>query len=618
MTESAKPPTPASDTGPLPTDEEAIRAAVAALAARLAPDGAPQEPATQTASVTLAPAAAAATPPAGDAPVTVSPGRALPPAPAEPAASVAPAAPRIDRAPLPGRITSPQVPPRRGPGRLIASLLVLLLLIAGGVWLMRDHPRVAALLDGLRAPAGEPKQATAPPKPAAPVAPRPTVGKPVSPPPGEPTPTATTSAPSPAPSVPPASEPQKVEAPPATPAPPSEPTPATATPTPPSEPAPATATTVPQPAAPAPPSEPAPATATPVPPPAPSVPPTPAPTAASPAPGASPASEPQKVDVPPAPKPPADVASPKQDVAAAPPTFDNVFVRDGRAVVSGRAPSGSRVEVQVDGRTVATVDADPRGEWVAILEAPLPPGGHEVRLVQTPPGGRPVPSDRTVAIVIPPSAGPPPLATAPPVASAPAPAETSKPDAPAQSPPPSAAVPAPRPAATPLVVATPTAPGGASQVLQGPPLARAGDLVLQTVDYDELGRLTVSGQANPGETVRVYLNNAPIGHATAGPDGRWTLAPGRPTPHGPQRLRVDRLTAGGPGVAHRLEVPFERVRVRPGDSVTIVRGDNLWNIARSALGGGERYTAIYEANRNQIRDPNLIYPGQVFVIPKPR
>ena len=71
-------------------------------------------------------------------------------------------------------------------------------------------------------------------------------------------------------------------------------------------------------------------------------------------------------------------------------------------------------------------------------------------------------------------------------------------------------------------------------------------------------------------------------------------------------------------MAHRLEVPFERVTVKPGDAVTIVRGDNLWNIARGALGSGERYTAIYEANRNQIRDPNLIYPGQVFVIPKPR
>ena len=155
-------------------------------------------------------------------------------------------------------------------------------------------------------------------------------------------------------------------------------------------------------------------------------------------------------------------------------------------------------------------------------------------------------------------------------------------------------------------------------MLQGPPLARAGDLVVGTVDYDDVGRMTIAGRANPGETVRVYLNNEPLGDATAGADGKWTLMPGRAVPHGPQRLRVDRLATGGAGVAHRLEVPFERVTVKPGDAVTIVRGDNLWNIARGALGSGERYTAIYEANRNQIRDPNLIYPGQVFVIPKPR
>jgi nucleoid-associated protein YgaU len=610
MTESAKPPTPPSDTGPLPTDEEAIRAAVAALAARLAPDGTPTEPAAKAGRVTLAPAAAA--PPAADAPVTVVPGRVLPPAaaPAKPAAPVATTIPRVDRASVPGRITSLQAPPRRGSGRLIGFLLVLLLLIAGGVWLMRDHPRVVALLDGLRTPVGEPKQATAPPGPTSPAPPRPSAANPAGPPPAapsppaQPAPTAATPAPPPVPSAPPAPEPQKVEVPPAAPTPPTEPPPAAATPapaasSPSTEPAPATATPAPAPAAPSPATEPAPAAATP---------------SATPPPGAPPASAPQKADAPLAAKPPVDVA-------AAPPTFDNVFVRDGRTVVSGRAPARSRVEVHVDGRTVATVDADPRGEWVAILDAPLAPGGHEVRLVQTPPGGRPVPSDRTVAIVIPAAAEPPPLPAAPPaappVASAPPPAVAPKPDTSPQSPP-SAAAPVPRPATVPLVVATPTTPGGASQVLQSPPLARDGDLMLQTVDYDELGRLTVSGRANPGETVRVYLNNEPMGYATAAPDGRWTLAPGRPTPHGPQRLRVDRLTAGGPGVAHRLEVPFERVIVRSGGSVTIVRGDNLWNIARSALGGGERYTAIYEANRNQIRDPNLIYPGQVFVIPKPR
>ncbi|SDN52939.1 Nucleoid-associated protein YgaU, contains BON and LysM domains [Methylobacterium phyllostachyos] len=49
----------------------------------------------------------------------------------------------------------------------------------------------------------------------------------------------------------------------------------------------------------------------------------------------------------------------------------------------------------------------------------------------------------------------------------------------------------------------------------------------------------------------------------------------------------------------------------------IVRGDNLWTISRRTYGEGERYTLIYDANHDQIRDPDLIYPGQILVLPSP-
>lgn len=48
----------------------------------------------------------------------------------------------------------------------------------------------------------------------------------------------------------------------------------------------------------------------------------------------------------------------------------------------------------------------------------------------------------------------------------------------------------------------------------------------------------------------------------------------------------------------------------------IRRGDNLWTIARRVYGQGIRYTTIYQANQSQIRNPNLIYPGQVFDLPE--
>ena len=51
-------------------------------------------------------------------------------------------------------------------------------------------------------------------------------------------------------------------------------------------------------------------------------------------------------------------------------------------------------------------------------------------------------------------------------------------------------------------------------------------------------------------------------------------------------------------------------------SVTVQPGFTLWQIATEQLGAGTRYVQVFEANKDQIRDPDLIYPGQVFAIPE--
>lgn len=50
-------------------------------------------------------------------------------------------------------------------------------------------------------------------------------------------------------------------------------------------------------------------------------------------------------------------------------------------------------------------------------------------------------------------------------------------------------------------------------------------------------------------------------------------------------------------------------------SVIIRRGDTLWEISRRTYGQGVRYTTIYLANQQQIVDPDLISPGQIFSVP---
>ncbi|MEM6382525.1 MAG: LysM peptidoglycan-binding domain-containing protein [Pseudomonadota bacterium] len=63
--------------------------------------------------------------------------------------------------------------------------------------------------------------------------------------------------------------------------------------------------------------------------------------------------------------------------------------------------------------------------------------------------------------------------------------------------------------------------------------------------------------------------------------------------------------------------PSGRISVLDTGRVIIRRGDNLWAISRRVFGQGIRYTTIYDANRGQIEDPALIFPGQVFDLPQP-
>ena len=49
--------------------------------------------------------------------------------------------------------------------------------------------------------------------------------------------------------------------------------------------------------------------------------------------------------------------------------------------------------------------------------------------------------------------------------------------------------------------------------------------------------------------------------------------------------------------------------------IVIQPGNNLWRISRVLYGTGNKFTMLYEANKDQIRNPNLIYPGQVFRTP---
>lgn len=70
-----------------------------------------------------------------------------------------------------------------------------------------------------------------------------------------------------------------------------------------------------------------------------------------------------------------------------------------------------------------------------------------------------------------------------------------------------------------------------------------------------------------------------------------------------------------PKVVVQLTRPPENPPKPANQTYTVVKGDCLWNIAKKFYGNGSKYTVIYNANKDKIKNPNLIYPGQVLTIP---
>lgn len=314
-----------------------------------------------------------------------------------------------------------------------------------------------------------------------------------------------------------------------------------------------------------------------------------------------------------------------------PPRFDVVRVgARGSAVIAGRAAPGAEVIVLADnGRELGRARADRRGEFVILPADPLPPGNMELSLVARL-GDQEVRGPDTVVLVVPDTAAQMAEAARTSRDAAPSqgqqaqsPAERTSRDA-AQSQDQQVQSPAPAQPTGPLAVLVPVRPEGAApRVLQGgesvSPERVASRLSIDSVEYDQGGAMIFAGSAQPGAVLRLYINDVHAGDATADMMGRWSLMPETQPAVGRHRLRVDQLSPAEGRVLARAEVPFQREEL-PSEllaqqRIVVQPGHNLWRIARATYGRGARYTVIYQANREQIADPNRIFPGQVFALP---
>jgi hypothetical protein len=314
------------------------------------------------------------------------------------------------------------------------------------------------------------------------------------------------------------------------------------------------------------------------------------------------------------------------------PAFDVTRIEpSGDAVIAGRAVPGASVELLRNGEVHDRAVADKFGQF-AMVPPRLPAGDHELTLRSTRPDGSQATSKESVVVALQPN-----LKDRPVVA-------LMTPDKPS------------------VVLSKPAAPNSTGQV------------AVEMVETEPSGKLYVSGRSLPGAAVRLYLNDSYLASTTAASDGRFAFTVNEGVGPGGHRVRLDEVESGSGAIRSRAEVPFNmpdtvvasssdvnqtvgssqapkahRTSVQTGKpqvtagsaasqvavataapdagspSVTVVpkaattvvsRGDSLWRISRAVYGTGARYLVIYGANHNQIRNPDRIYPGQVFVLPE--
>ena len=363
-----------------------------------------------------------------------------------------------------------------------------------------------------------------------------------------------------------------------------------------------------------------------------------------------------------APKPTLSESAPKT------PSFDVVRVEtDGAAMIAGNAEAGSMIDIRVNETVVAQVKADSRGNFASFVTLPESKDAQVLTLVseaqvaaseqvivapivveQATPTVAPV----VVEVIAADTPAVAPVVVEAIAADTPASQDVSlvvEKATPAVAPVVVEAIAADTPASqdVPLVVekTTPTvAPVIVENIVEETPAApeapvvllasKEGVRVLQapkpdamtallgSISYDDAGDVALTGAAS-GEFVRVYLNNRAVATSQIEANGDWQAGlPAVDT--GIYTLRVDELDKQGQVVA-RVETPFKREEPevlaaateteKLVQAITVQPGSTLWAIAQERYGSGTLYTRVFKANADTIKNPDLIYPGQVFRVP---
>ncbi|KAB7616244.1 hypothetical protein F9L33_05705 [Amylibacter sp. SFDW26] len=277
--------------------------------------------------------------------------------------------------------------------------------------------------------------------------------------------------------------------------------------------------------------------------------------------------------------------------AATLPSFDIVRIdKSGAAVVAGKAAANITVSVRLDGQEIATSQSDDDGSFVALFDLPADTDPRELSLISIDDTGFEQASTEQVLV----------MPVAPNTEAAPK------------------IIVAKRESIEVVKAEVKTAE---ETVTEPSGKAKDAPLSLDTIVYDDVGDVIVAGSGNSDGFVRLYLDNKPNKVEKIQDNGQWKITLSD-VPEGVYALRVDTIDAAGT-VKERVESPFKKEAAKKvvasskskATNVTIQPGFTLWQLAENRYGDGIRYVQIFEANRDIIKDPDLIYPGQIFDLP---
>ena len=324
---------------------------------------------------------------------------------------------------------------------------------------------------------------------------------------------------------------------------------------------------------------------------------------------------------------------PPNATPAAPLTIDLARVKpDGAAVFAGTAAPNTKIRIFEGDILLGETIANANGEWVIVLEKSLAAGQHLISVAMERSDGTTEMADRSLAVEIYQDTETKPLVALLPETATEVPVLIQSPDdvdkaklaataseATASEATASEAIvvdPAKADAAMPETAAA--APGKAqanSQIAASQIAALAPSAIV----WRDASRILISGTSRGG--VRVAVNDAKgqFGEALVLADGAWQVAGSLDMDIAVNQLRFALFDDANQIIA-RYDLPVKARDLAKGQDgsplVVVNKGDMLWRIAYHQLGEGVKYVDIVRRNQQDITDPDLIYPKQIFAVPQ--